>query len=548
MAKRQKTQPTNQREEPTNEEISAPFDHIYTGRDPVEDRLVTTLLLAGAALSHSHHYRETQPCPASHATPAGNDRPAILSNFGWLTEIAELICVRLAEDPSRAELLSELREALGDGEILRVLLRNSVPAQRSPTLPTANGSAVLSDREVGILREAAGDLSHKEIGERLGIAPGTVDRHFENIYRKLGVRKPMQAVARAITMGYLELDAFGLIEIASHCTTRNFGLFNYLISCGYSNEKFADFVQLALFGLLLSSLGHIANGHLIGDRNNQSAPQKHLYEMDRSGNLRRAFAAHISRGSMVAVAPDQAVRHGFTPGHLFALNELPVLEGLNSEQICEFSPSCRFLRAFCGGKEIGTRLHFSHSLAFHSDGRLLVTTGSLTDAILAFSDGGASIQRFAEGCMNQICIGPSGRVYAAQSSGIGNIIKVFDSGGQLLQTVGGTPAGVFYGGVAVNSRGHIFVNRCEGGRGIVQEYDEAGEFLRDIVVPGLYRSRLTIDAEDRLYVPCEHTADVKILSPNGEMTARIDMHGKIHPQYVSLGPNGRLWIGGQVTA
>jgi LuxR family maltose regulon positive regulatory protein len=61
----------------------------------------------------------------------------------------------------------------------------------------------LSGREIEVLQLIAAGLSNREIAERLVIAPGTVKRHSNNIYGKLGVRSRTQAVARARELGLL---------------------------------------------------------------------------------------------------------------------------------------------------------------------------------------------------------------------------------------------------------------------------------------------------------------------------------------------------------
>ena len=55
----------------------------------------------------------------------------------------------------------------------------------------------LSDREFEVLQLVAEGLSNQQIGERLVVALSTVKTHLNNIYKKLGVSKRTQAVARA---------------------------------------------------------------------------------------------------------------------------------------------------------------------------------------------------------------------------------------------------------------------------------------------------------------------------------------------------------------
>jgi len=61
----------------------------------------------------------------------------------------------------------------------------------------------LSERELEVLRLIADGFSNAEIAERLVIAQGTVKRHINNIYGKLGVQSRTQAVARSRELGLL---------------------------------------------------------------------------------------------------------------------------------------------------------------------------------------------------------------------------------------------------------------------------------------------------------------------------------------------------------
>ena len=55
----------------------------------------------------------------------------------------------------------------------------------------------LSDRELSVLRMMSGDLSQREMGNHLYISFNTVKTHSKHIYRKLGVSRRSDAVARA---------------------------------------------------------------------------------------------------------------------------------------------------------------------------------------------------------------------------------------------------------------------------------------------------------------------------------------------------------------
>jgi DNA-binding CsgD family transcriptional regulator len=61
----------------------------------------------------------------------------------------------------------------------------------------------LSEREREVLRLVAEGMTSRAIGERLFIAPSTVNYHLTAIFNKLGVDTRAQAVAIALQRGLL---------------------------------------------------------------------------------------------------------------------------------------------------------------------------------------------------------------------------------------------------------------------------------------------------------------------------------------------------------
>jgi LuxR family maltose regulon positive regulatory protein len=61
----------------------------------------------------------------------------------------------------------------------------------------------LSEREFEILRLIAAGQSNEEIAQTLVIALGTVKKHINNIYGKLGVHSRTQALAQAKALNLL---------------------------------------------------------------------------------------------------------------------------------------------------------------------------------------------------------------------------------------------------------------------------------------------------------------------------------------------------------
>jgi LuxR family maltose regulon positive regulatory protein len=112
------------------------------------------------------------------------------------------------EGPAIVPLLSRLsldREAL---QFIGQIITAFKPAD-TVQADTAGMSHVgelldpLSGREHEVLREMASGLSNREIGEKLYISAGTVKRHTNSIYAKLGTHSRREAVAKAAGLGLI---------------------------------------------------------------------------------------------------------------------------------------------------------------------------------------------------------------------------------------------------------------------------------------------------------------------------------------------------------
>ncbi len=73
------------------------------------------------------------------------------------------------------------------------------------TLPTPNSALIepLTERELEVLRLVAQGLSDRQIAEQLIVVIGTVKRHLNNLYGKLGVHSRTQALVQARALGLL---------------------------------------------------------------------------------------------------------------------------------------------------------------------------------------------------------------------------------------------------------------------------------------------------------------------------------------------------------
>jgi two-component system response regulator NreC len=101
-----------------------------------------------------------------------------------------------------------LRVAGGERVIAPELEQAAVAALGSLARQAREGSemrASLTSREHEILLMVSRGLTMQQVGSRLGISPRTVETHVAKLYRKLGVRTRVQAVARAAQLGLIDL-------------------------------------------------------------------------------------------------------------------------------------------------------------------------------------------------------------------------------------------------------------------------------------------------------------------------------------------------------
>jgi DNA-binding NarL/FixJ family response regulator len=63
----------------------------------------------------------------------------------------------------------------------------------------------ITPRELEILEYASFGLTTRQIANRLGLSGRTVETHVAKVYKKLGVRNRVQAIARASALGLIEL-------------------------------------------------------------------------------------------------------------------------------------------------------------------------------------------------------------------------------------------------------------------------------------------------------------------------------------------------------
>jgi DNA-binding CsgD family transcriptional regulator len=82
---------------------------------------------------------------------------------------------------------------------LRRLQRHDGAAVAVERLPSSDAS-LLTSRELQVMALVEHGRSNAEVAALLWLSPGTVRKHLENVYAKLGVRNRTAAVARLRTL------------------------------------------------------------------------------------------------------------------------------------------------------------------------------------------------------------------------------------------------------------------------------------------------------------------------------------------------------------
>jgi DNA-binding NarL/FixJ family response regulator len=102
----------------------------------------------------------------------------------------------LLKSSLRKDLLATI-QAVHDG-------RKSVSAEVAAELAKHVLDEALTERELEVLKRAAGGVSNKEIAVALGLTEATIKSHMKNVMVKLGANDRTHAVTIAIKRGFME--------------------------------------------------------------------------------------------------------------------------------------------------------------------------------------------------------------------------------------------------------------------------------------------------------------------------------------------------------
>jgi DNA-binding NarL/FixJ family response regulator len=96
------------------------------------------------------------------------------------------------------QIVVAVREAAAGGMLMPAPVARRVLAAFQQPAPAQPDRYNLTPREQQVLSEMVDGYTQKEIGQRLGVSPHTVNSHVQNIYEKLHVNSGNAAVAKAL--------------------------------------------------------------------------------------------------------------------------------------------------------------------------------------------------------------------------------------------------------------------------------------------------------------------------------------------------------------
>jgi two-component system, NarL family, response regulator LiaR len=114
----------------------------------------------------------------------------------------------LLKDSKPQDLIRSIHEVFRGESSLNPAIARKVLQElsRPPERPKTSSAAMLTEREVGILRLVTRGLSNQEIARELVISEATVRTHVSNILSKLHLASRTQAALYALREGLASLD------------------------------------------------------------------------------------------------------------------------------------------------------------------------------------------------------------------------------------------------------------------------------------------------------------------------------------------------------
>lgn len=539
------------------DDLDAPSSPRAVRTAPSLERVVSQLLLVAEATGSLPRGDGLRQAPIAdlqvqyaHVDTVTGDEPALQAPALSLLLGALLPAIRADRD-LRA-LLEEVRCIGADGAMAERLCRALFGGGEAPppplSAPDEPESAALTHREIAVLREATRAVGQCDIAEKLGISSRTVGTHFENIYRKLGVNKPLQAVMKAIERGYI-----GLETLTQPCVHGAGGLAQRLVegpsSAAYSEDSVqgspdegilearnaagtcADRAEVSRIcadtGLLLLLFSAALAAYEAGGAAPEAGRSSLLGRLSISGEFQPFGGDFLCDARSIVVAPAHSQSRGFTPGHIFVADLQPAPHGLNGCRILEFTAAGRFVRCFAGARELRASLFGAVSLAFAGDGRLLATTGGLMAGIVAFTKGARRAERFAEGSFEFVSSSPGshgGHVYAASPLGLHRFATGGQPVGEMIEWLSPGQCA----GLAASDGGSVGALFRSGRGSRVELYNAEGTLHRVFAAPE-GASSLACDARGLWVTACPEKGTVHWLDRMGKVVRTQSLPAGILP-------------------
>lgn len=511
-----------------------------------EERIASTIHLAGEALANVPQER-----PDAFATPEREPGTPFLTEFEFLTEAVAQFRQALAANPQLTEFLRQLPQGFADGEILQILFCNLFPEQKGKRRMYADekGRLKLNAKQRAVLRDAAVGLDYKGIAEKHGYNHRQATNIISGIRRKLDAGTLQEAVATAISMGYLDLDVMDFVNAAGRCAPQDYSTLDSMVSY-LDSVKYVDnptpWEELAAFGLfLMLASGMAANCLYVGRRTPKASGV--LYRLKREDNgtfqATRIVGAGLLRAPCgVAVAPLHALNAGFQPGNLFVIHHSPFGTGMNKGEIVEIAPNGSVIRTFCGGRTQRTSLSGGRGLTFEPSGSLLVTNGA---SLLRFTKNGKRVRRLTDACSLDVCTNAAGDLYVARYSSRGGSLDQHTPRGKLLQRLKQLHAGEHFASVRLATNGDIVALYRNGSGSEVAVHRPDGHRRRSWEVPGAADGIIALEAQtQRVYVPCSESRCIRVYTLDGTEQVAIQFNGEVVPQALAFDNEGNLWFVG----
>jgi len=102
------------------------------------------------------------------------------------------------------ELIETIHSVVREGVSIPPLIEHKLlKGIRKPDFLIGTRRAILTKREVRVLKLVASGKTNKEIAKRLFVSEKTVKNHLNHIYRKMGVKNRAQAVLEGLKRDYI---------------------------------------------------------------------------------------------------------------------------------------------------------------------------------------------------------------------------------------------------------------------------------------------------------------------------------------------------------